>query len=109
MIESFRLPMRFDVGAVQSELLCLSDPQWIPHFNTDYYSGNWNGIVLRAANGNTSTLYQPPDAQYSDTEFMSNFPSVRKILTHFECDILSVRFLRLGQGGVIKEHYDNAL
>ena len=40
---------------------------------------------------------------------MIAFPSVKEIREYFECNILSVRFLRLEKGGVIKEHFDNAL
>jgi mannose-6-phosphate isomerase-like protein (cupin superfamily) len=109
MIESFRLPFSFDVGVVQAELLGYADPKWLPHFNTGYYSGNWSGIALRAPGGNSETLYPVSDKEYSDTGLMSAFPSVSKIIEQFQCNVLTVRFLRLEKGGVIKEHYDNAL
>jgi hypothetical protein len=109
MIESFRLTMNFDVAGVRADLLALSDPNWRPHFNTGYYSGNWSGISLRTSGGNSKTLYSTPNSEFADTELMPAFPSVRNILDHFPCSILSVRFLRLQKGGIIKEHFDNAL
>jgi hypothetical protein len=109
MIESFRLPLKFDVRKVREEVSRISSEMWLAHFNTGYYSGNWSGIALRAPGGNSGTLYPVSNSEYSDTPLMSAFPSVPEITKQLECSILSVRFLRLAQGGVIKEHFDNAL
>src|SRR5689334_4135491 len=109
MIESFKLPVLFDVRNVQADLSPISGETWLPHFNKGYYSGNWSGLALRAPGGNSTSLYPVSDKEYSDTGFMSAFPSVSRIISEFKCNILSVRFLRLAKGGVIKEHSDNAL
>ena len=109
MIESFKLPFNFNISQVQTELNDFHDAKWLPHFNTGYYSGNWSGLSLRSPGGNSNSLYPVSDKEYSDTDLMSTFPSVKKITEYFECNILSVRFLRLEKGGIIKEHFDNAL
>jgi hypothetical protein len=111
MIESFKLNLIFDISQTQSELKRFEHSEWTPHFNTGYYSGNWNGLSLRSVGGKLGTLYPDPHshADYVDTPLLSEFPSVSAILHQFHCPILSVRFLRLESGAVIREHSDNAL
>jgi mannose-6-phosphate isomerase-like protein (cupin superfamily) len=109
MIESFQLPFQFKVEELRQELERLRESEWLPHFNTGYYTGNWNGISLRSPEGKMESLYPVPDAEYKDTALMPHFPSVKKILQTFECPVKSIRFLRLEKGAVIKEHFDNAL
>jgi hypothetical protein len=111
MIESFRLPFIFETTELRAELNHLSKTEWLPHFNTSNYTGNWSGIALRAPDGNEKSIYPSPDSKnkFQDTRLLSLFPSVQKILMTFECKITSVRFLVLEKGAVIKEHFDNAL
>jgi len=111
MIESFKLPFIFDVTDVAANLDNFVNAEWLPHFNTSYYSGNWNGLSLRNPGGNANSLYPAPNmiSEYLDTPLMAHFPSVLKILKKIECPVNSVRFLRLEKGAVIKEHFDNAL
>jgi len=111
MIESFQLPFHFDVSGLRSELENLQNSEWMPHFNTSYYSGNWNGIALRSPGGKTQSIYPMPhsEEEYKDTSLMDAFPSVQQIIRTFECPLTSVRFLRLEKGAEIKEHSDNAL
>ncbi len=108
MIESFRLPMVFEVEELRNSFLH-AESKWVPHFNTTYYRGAWDGIVLRSSLGSSDTLYQKPDAEYADTELMNVYPGVRKILDELTCEKLSVRFLRLAKGALIREHSDPGL
>ena len=111
MIESFQLPFHFDTSELRSELNKLTNSEWLPHFNTSYYSGNWNGIALRSSGGKAESIYPMPYSQeeYQNTSLMNAFPSALKIIQTFQCPATSVRFLRLEKGAVIKEHSDNAL
>lgn len=111
MIESFQLPFHFETSGLRSELENLQNSEWMPHFNTGYYSGNWNGIALRSPGGKTESIYPMPNSEeeYKDTSLMNVFPSVEKIIRTFECPLTSIRFLRLEKGAEIKEHSDNAL
>lgn len=111
MIESFQLPLHFETSGLRAELEKLGNSKWIAHFNTSYYSGNWNGLALRSPGGKAESIYPMPNSieKYEDTLLMDAFSSVRKILQTFECPVTSVRFLRLEKGAIIKEHSDNAL
>jgi quercetin dioxygenase-like cupin family protein len=110
MIRYAKLSLPFDAGLTQSELLKIKE-EWQPHFNTWYYEGLWTGIALRSVEGKHDSIV--PDlmgqADYQDTIYMPYFKSVIKLLSGFNCRVLSVRFLNLQAGAVIKKHTDNEL
>lgn len=110
MITKLKFPFKFDVGKVLADLDRLAPDEWTPHFNTQYYEGDWSGIALRSADSSHIALYPDPTAErYVDTDAMARCISVREILEHFECETESVRFLRLGPGASIKKHKDYRL
>jgi hypothetical protein len=110
MISTLKLPFSFDVRAMQGDLRHFTPEDWTPHFNTQYYEGDWSGIALRAAENAHVALYPDPTAEtYVDTPAMARCPSVAAVLDRFECGTESVRFLRLGPGASIREHRDHKL
>ena len=110
MISTLKLPFSFDVRAMQDDLRNFTPEDWTPHFNTQYYEGDWSGIALRAAENAHVALYPDPTAEtYVDTGAMARCPSVAAVLGRFECGTESVRFLRLGAGASIREHRDHRL
>jgi len=110
MIRYAKLSLPFDADLTQSELLTIKQ-EWLPHFNTAYYEGGWSGIALRSAEGKHTNII--PELmgvpEYRDTIYMSRFPSVIKLLSVLACPIMSVRFLNLQSGAIIKEHTDEGL
>lgn len=104
------LPFRFDVAGLESDALGFSDDEWIPHFNTGYYDGDWSGVALRAS-GNSVSLYPDPHSStgFTDTPALDRCPHVRKIVEELHCEKTSVRFLRLGPGAHVREHRDYGL
>jgi hypothetical protein len=110
MTPTLKLPFSFDIEAAKIELQNFTEEEWVPHFNTQYYEGDWSGIALRAAENAHVALYPDPTAEhYVDTEALVRCPSVSDILEKFECRTESVRFLRLGAGAIIREHRDYML
>jgi hypothetical protein len=110
MISTLKLPLKFHIESLQRDLENFSSDDWAPHFNTQYYEGDWSGVALRAAKDAHVSLYPDPTAEaYVDTAAMDRAPSVRDALRTFECETESVRFLRLGPGAVIREHRDYKL
>lgn len=105
---SARLPLWFDPAGLQADVGALTPSDWIPHFNTRYYEGDWSGAALRAVGGVADRLYPDPTAgdQYADTSLLDRCPNVRAALGAFRCPLLAVRFLRLGPGSRIREHTD---
>ncbi|SDT23410.1 Aspartyl/Asparaginyl beta-hydroxylase [Mucilaginibacter mallensis] len=110
MIRYAKLSLPFDAELTQSELLTIK-AEWLPHFNTSYYAGSWKGIALRSVEGKHETIIPElmGELEYRDTIYMSRFPSVIKLLSGFNCPVMSVRFLNLQTGAIIKEHIDEGL
>ena len=110
MISILKLPFRFDAGGLQADLTRFADADWTPHFNTHYYEGDWSGIALRAARDAHVALYPDPTATaYADTEMLSRCSYIPDALKTFECELETVRFLRLAPGSEIREHRDYKL
>jgi hypothetical protein len=111
VLSRVRLPLAFDPAPLQADLDRLEDDEWVAHFNTAIYEGDWSGIALRSVGGKPAQLYPDPMAQgaFADTEVLVRCPALAAAVAHFECDLLAVRLLRLGPGARIGEHRDYRL
>jgi hypothetical protein len=111
MIASLKLPLRFDVQQLNADLERIAPDEWVPHFNKGYYEGEWSGVALRSVRGATLSLYPDPNAQgsFADTDVLERCPYFRQVLAAFECELESVRLLRLRAGSQIREHRDYRL
>jgi hypothetical protein len=105
------LPLRFDTAALAADALALDESAWIPHFNAAYYQGDWSGAALRAVGGRSDTIYPDPAAvePWADTPLLARCPAIAAALARLECELTSVRLLRLGPGASVREHRDHAL
>ena len=103
-----RLPLSFDAPALLAEAHAFAAEEWIPHFNTAYYDGDWSGISLRSVGGKPTTLYPDPAATepFADTPALAQAPELAAALSRLECEQQSARLLRLGPGASIREHTD---
>lgn len=110
IIRYARLSLPFDTKAMQAEIVQLGH-QWQEHFNAFYYEGSWTAIALRSPGGSHTNITPDlmTDAGYQDTSLMPYFPSVKQLLAGLDCPVMSVRFLRLQAGAIIKQHRDNEL
>ncbi len=110
MISTLKFPFVFDKKAMKEDLQKFSSEDWIPHFNTAYYEGDWSGIALRAPENAALALYPDPTAQsYENTEMLAKCSYFPEIIDSFECELETVRLLRLGAGAKILEHRDYRL
>lgn len=107
MISTLKFPFEFDAERLKSDLRKFASDEWTPHFNTQYYEGDWSGIALRAAKDAHMQLYPDPTAsEYADTEMLTRCSYVPEVLAAFKCEMESARFLRLAAGSTIREHRD---
>jgi quercetin dioxygenase-like cupin family protein len=106
-----KFPMQFDEVRLVQDLSRVMEGQWIPHFNTGGYVGNWNAISLYAKDGNEQNIFAhlPDNTAISETPLMKECPSFKELLDYFKFPILSVRLLRLEVGAEIKPHTDHEL
>jgi hypothetical protein len=110
MIRYAKLPVGFDLKKMQAELLT-AGMEWRPHINTYHYTGSWAVLPLRSPGGDHKNPV--PDligeSEYRDTIYIKQFPSVKNLVLTIKCPVMSVRFLNLQAGAVIKQHTDAGL
>ena len=110
VIRYARLPLAFDAKAAQTELVSTGG-KWQAHLNTYHYTGAWEVLPLRSPGGKHDNPV--PDLMgesgYADTIYMKQFSSVNVLIKQLECPVMSVRFLNLRAGAVIKKHTDPQL
>jgi hypothetical protein len=102
-----RLPFSFESSTLSAEVGALGESAWVPHFNTQYYEGDWSGIALRTPGGAISLYPDPnPTQAYADTEHLAACPRLRDALAVLQSPLTSVRVLRLSPGARVREHRD---
>lgn len=108
MISIFKLPFVFDPQKLKNDLKKFAASDWTPHFNTQYYEGDWSGIALRATpDAKLGGLYSDPMAkEFVNTEHLAACGYLPEVLKTFECEMESARLLRLGAQAKIREHRD---
>jgi quercetin dioxygenase-like cupin family protein len=105
-----RLPLQFDDQQLLAELERIENQGWVRHFNTAYYTGDWEVLSLRSASGNSAEIYpDPTKTEYRDTPLLRDSPVFQEALAKFECQLLSVRLMRLAPQSSILEHRDHCL
>jgi hypothetical protein len=111
--DRLRLPLAFDRDLLAADLRRLSASQWIRHFVTQNYQGDWSVIPLRGPAGAQHPIrmiYSDPTATaFEDTAVLAACPYFRAVLDSFACPLQAVRLMRLAPGSVIKEHADHDL
>jgi Aspartyl/Asparaginyl beta-hydroxylase len=109
--DRLRLPIPVDLEALRRDVAGLRDDDWVAHFNTSYYTGDWSGVPLRIVGGRADRLFPDPmlDEPASDTPVLARCPAVRELLAGVPSPTTSVRFLRLGPGAAVREHRDHRL
>ena len=111
--DRLRLPLSFDPDQLIRDLAALSSVEWIRHFVTQNYDGDWSVIPLRGVAGArhpVMMIYPDPTATaFEDTPMLAACPYFREVLAAFDCEVQAVRLMRLTPGSVIKEHRDHDL
>jgi len=109
--DSLRLPLLFEPARLQADLAGILSAEYVPHFNTAYFEGDWSAVPLRSVGGSASRIYPDPTAknEFADTPLLARCPYVRQVLAALPCPQQAVRFLRLKAGSIIKEHRDHEL
>lgn len=111
--DRLRLPLDVDPAPLAAEAAALDRQDWIHHFVTQNYAGNWDVIPLRGPAGATHPVMMiqsdPSRHDYADTPFLDACPAIRAALERFACPLEAVRLMRLGPGSVIREHRDHDL
>lgn len=112
--DRLKLPLSFDAARLRADLAALAaSTDWIAHFVTQNYDGDWSVIPLRSAAGATHPvmmIYSDPGATaFEDTPFLAPCPYFRDVIAAFPFEPTSVRLMKLAPGSVIKTHSDEDL
>jgi hypothetical protein len=114
-MDRYQLNFFFDASRMQAEVDALqgTSVDWINHFVTSNYEGEWSVIPLRANRGAVhpvKMIYSDPTSNdYVDTPFLDRCPYLSEVLAQFKSRLYSARLMRLSQGSRIKEHRDHDL
>ena len=110
--DRLRLPLEFEPARLAADLARLP-ADWIAHFVTQNYDGDWSALPLRGPAGATHPIrmiYSDPGCtDFADTPLLAATPYFRAVLAGFACPLQAVRLMRLAPGSLIKEHTDHAL
>ena len=108
-----RLNLTLDAQLLQEDLRSLQSSDWIDHFVTQNYDGEWSVIPLRgpaSATHPVMMIYSDPTcSEFTDTPFLENSMYFRNVLNTFNCPLQAVRIMKLAAGSRIKEHTDHDL
>jgi hypothetical protein len=108
--DRIQLPFDFDPIQLQSDVKNLSKVDWINHFVSQNYQGNWSVIPLTAREGATHPILMaaaiPGDYDFVPTPFLAFCPYIETVLDQFKTDKRAVRLMKLTAGSEIKEHQD---
>jgi Aspartyl/Asparaginyl beta-hydroxylase len=108
--DRLRLPFSFEPELLARDLQSLSAVDWIKHFVSQNYEGDWSVIPLRGKAGATHPImmiYSDPTCrEFADTPMLAVCPYYREVLATFQAPLQAVRLMRLTAGSVIKEHAD---
>lgn len=111
MLTALKLPFCFDAQQLQNDLKKIEEAEWVKHYNSSIYEGDWSGVALRSVGGKAMQLYPDPTAtdDFADTEMLSRCNYYRQVLNTLHCPLTAVRLLRLRAGSNIAEHRDYRL
>ncbi|MBN3521945.1 aspartyl/asparaginyl beta-hydroxylase domain-containing protein [Algoriphagus lutimaris] len=108
--DRIKLPFQFDVQKLQQEVKALNHIEWIGHFVTSNYEGDWSVIPLTAQEGRTHPILMasaiPGDFKFIPTPYLAHCPYIASILEEFKCEKSSIRLMKLAAGSEIKRHQD---
>ncbi|MGJ8744592.1 aspartyl/asparaginyl beta-hydroxylase domain-containing protein [Polaribacter sp.] len=103
-----KLPFQFHQEKLVKDLSLILDKNWISHFNTTGYNGDWKAIALYAHNGDASNILALSTRKplLKETAILKECPYFKEVIDSFKSPIVSARLLRLGVGAEIKPHRD---
>lgn len=109
--DRIKLPAAFDPALLARDLRALAETDWIDHFLTDRYEGDWDVLPLRGPKGAIHPVMMiattPGVREYEDVPALAACPYFRTVIDSFGSEVRGVRLLRLTPGSMIKEHTDH--
>lgn len=104
----FPLDFQFDVPSLLADLATCQQKEWISHFNSRDFSGEWKSISLQSKSGKSTDIYafSGNENVYQPTELLSECPYFQYVISQFKAPLESIRLLNLLPNSEIKTHKD---
>jgi hypothetical protein len=111
MRSGVQLPFQFDRARLAGDLARVPSEDWVPHYNTNDFGGDWSGAALRSRSGQRRDLnaLSFDGAPFRGTSLLDLCPYFREVLDAFSCRQHAARLLSLAPGSFIREHSDHTL
>lgn len=111
LIRHIKFPLSFDVKRLQDDVQKILTKNWISHYNTSDYTGEWSSIALYAKGGKSENINAVSlgNEEITYTEIITSCDYFKEIIDSFLFEKTTVRLLRLAAGAEIKPHVDNCL
>ncbi len=103
---AIKFDKKYKSDKLVAELEMVFNDEWINHFNTKDFNGQWTSIALRSASGNATDILANYTQEYQDTPLLTHLPYINSILQEWHCEKETVRFMALYPGSEIKPHKD---
>lgn len=104
-----QLPLTYKPDQLLFDLAICEKYNWVAHYNTNDYNGDWKAIALRSSNGDAENVLACDAPQFINTPLLKHCPCFSEIIGAFHCELETVRLLALAPGSIIKEHRDRGL
>ncbi len=104
-VTAFKLPLSFDTQRLYEDLTRMTGDNWLTHFKTMHYSGDWSSLALIAVGGDPTDI-RSTEGDFRPTEILERSPYFQEVIGAFRCPFRKVRLLRLAPGALIREHVD---
>lgn len=111
LVRYIKFPLLFDKELLKKDVSKVLSDNWVKHYNTNDYSGDWDSIALMSQGGKSSTIYALPsnNDEVIFTEILDTCLYFKEVINQFKFQKTSVRLLRLSVGAEIKPHKDYCL
>lgn len=104
----FPLSFQFDVPSLLADLATCQQKEWISHFNSNDFSGEWKSISLQSKSGKSTDIYafSGNENVYQPTELLAECSYFQYVISQFKAPLESIRLLNLLPNSEIKTHKD---
>ena len=111
LIRYLKFPIQLDKEKLKEDLQKVMNANWIGHYNTNDYSGDWSSVALMSSNGKSDNIYalNQGNEPIKSTEILDSCFYFKQILEEFKFDKTAARLLRLAIGAEVKPHSDHCL